>query len=399
MTVELRPLGDKCNLRCSYCYENPLRDHTVPEKPNWLKIKQAIIDHGCAFTVFGGEPLLIPLKELEEIFAFGYEKYRTNGIQTNGSMITHRHIEMFEKYAVHIGFSIDGPGELNDARTTPSGSLSSTRRMTNKSVHNLNTILAHPNIVCSLIVTLSRHNASRDRLPALIKWLRELDKKGLKHARLHLLEPNGPADQILSRDEQLDALTELYHLEKTMRLKFDIFGDIEARLRTGTGGTCVYNGCDPYNTRAVQGIGPNGEPTNCGHTNREGIDFIKTTDQFPMRSHILRSTPQEDGGCQGCQYWYACQGNCPGGGENGDWRNRTSHCSLLKGLFSFMCREKDIPVMKEELWPNADGNRDHVDAHGDSHADSDHLNSYHANAPHGDVPHTDIVRLPKLEVR
>lgn len=26
LTIELRPLGVKCNLRCNYCYQNPQRD-------------------------------------------------------------------------------------------------------------------------------------------------------------------------------------------------------------------------------------------------------------------------------------------------------------------------------------------------------------------------------------
>lgn len=26
MSVELRPLGVQCNIKCTYCYQNPLRD-------------------------------------------------------------------------------------------------------------------------------------------------------------------------------------------------------------------------------------------------------------------------------------------------------------------------------------------------------------------------------------
>ena len=39
--------------------------------------------------------------------------------------------------------------------------------------------------------------------------------------------------------------------------------------------TCVWNACDPYTTRAVQGIEGHGQRSNCGRTNKDGIDFVK----------------------------------------------------------------------------------------------------------------------------
>ena len=132
MTIEIRPLGVKCNIQCQYCYQDPQRDAgNVLHRYDLEGIKRSIEYYGHKFTLFGGEPLLVPEKDLEDLFSFGLEKFGQNGIQTNGSLINDNHIRLFRAYKVHVGMSIDGPGELNDVRWA--GSLSLTREATEKS--------------------------------------------------------------------------------------------------------------------------------------------------------------------------------------------------------------------------------------------------------------------------
>src|SRR5215212_9116031 len=127
MSVELRPLGVKCNLRCQYCYQNPQRDAgNVGRSYDMQRMKTAILEEGGPFTLFGGEPLLLPIGDLEELWSWGLEQFGGNQVQTNGTLITDAHMELFEKYRVRVGISLDGPGELNDARRQ--GSLEQTRR-------------------------------------------------------------------------------------------------------------------------------------------------------------------------------------------------------------------------------------------------------------------------------
>jgi uncharacterized protein len=385
MTVEIRPYGDKCNLRCTYCYENPLRDHNLPQgKPDYEKIKGALKKHNAQFTVFGGEPLIVPVDELEEIWKFGKENWGQNGIQTNGTLITSQHIALFKQYNVHVGFSIDGPRTLNDARSAPSGELNATRRLTDLSNENLIKCLEE-GIATSLILTLSFMNANSVRITTLISWLKKLELYGLEHVRIHLME-NDNAEGLtkIDDDEVAEALYLLYELGKVTNLKFDFFNDIITRLKSGKGGTCVFNDCDPCNTQAVQGIGPDGEETNCGRTNKEGIDFLKARGHIPIRSYVLRATSQENDGCQGCEFWYACKGNCPGTGLEGDWRNRTSHCNILKKIMTYLMEDQGIKLLE-------------------SSKDTCHIDTQrtipHGNVPHGDIPHANMTKLPTLEVR
>src|SRR5262249_41863218 len=134
----------------------------------------------------------------------------------------------------------------------------------------------------SLIVTLHRQNASEDRLPILVGWMRRLASLGISSVRLHLLEIDNPETRqryALTTRENIEALMAFGRLQfELTRLQFDVFADMahmllgQDNIRHGT--TCVWNACDPYTTRAVRGIEGNGQKTNCGRTNKEGIDFV-----------------------------------------------------------------------------------------------------------------------------
>ena len=80
------------------------------------------------FSLFGGEIMLTRRSDLERLMQLGFDRHGGVGMQTNGKLIEERDIELFRKYRVRIGISIDGPGPLNDARWA--GSLPATRRAT-----------------------------------------------------------------------------------------------------------------------------------------------------------------------------------------------------------------------------------------------------------------------------
>src|SRR5262249_46831286 len=106
MTVELRPLGVKCNLRCHYCYQNPQRDDgnvSTFRSYDMQRMKEAILEEGGPFTLFGGEPLLLPLEDLEELWSWGFKEFGVNTVQTNGTLIRDEHVALFKKYNVRVG--------------------------------------------------------------------------------------------------------------------------------------------------------------------------------------------------------------------------------------------------------------------------------------------------------
>jgi radical SAM protein with 4Fe4S-binding SPASM domain len=361
MTVEVRPLNVLCNIQCQYCYQNAQRNvGDVTRHYDLDKIKAAVLEEGKAFSLFGGEPLLMPIRDLEDLWSWGYRRFARNSVQTNGTLITEDHLRLFTSYNVHVGVSIDGPGELNDARWN--GTLERTRAATAAAERAIELLLEH-GIVPSLIVTLHACNASESRLPRLCAWLRELDAAGIRATRLHLLEVDDPAvgkKYALTDEQNLHALLTILALEPQLRnLRFDIFSDMRNMLLgCDDNAACVWKGCDPYTTRAVRGIEGDGRRTNCGRVNKEGIDFVKARQTGFERYLALYATPHDSGGCNGCRFFLMCKGQCPGTALAGDWRNRTEHCAVLLGLFARLEAEIESsggePLSLSEIRPQVE---------------------------------------------
>ena len=341
--VELRPLGVRCNIQCHYCYQNPQRDAgNFNDEYDVERMKDAIMLEGGPFAMFGGEPLLVNERDLEDLWSWGAKQFGYNAIQTNGTLINDEHVRMFKAYNVTVGISLDGPGELNDVRWH--GTLEKTRQATAKSERAIER-LCQEGIPPCLIVTLHRDNASPEVLPRLCAWIKELDGMGVQSIRLHLLESENEsirARYALSTAENIAALLTFAKLEKSLsRIKFDLFSDMKQML-TGDDQltSCVWNACDSYTTPAVRGVEGHGERSNCGRTNKDGIDFVKASTLGFERYIALYHTPQTAGGCSGCRFFLMCKGQCPGTAINGDWRNRSEHCEVWKTVYEHL--ESDL---------------------------------------------------------
>jgi radical SAM protein with 4Fe4S-binding SPASM domain len=161
--------------------------------------------------------------------------------------------------------------------------------------------------------------------------------------RLHLLEVDHDSvrDSLaLSARENIQALLAFAELQENLAgMHLDLFEEME-RLLSGqdSGVGCTWRACDPYTTEAVQGVEGNGQSSNCGRTNKEGIGFTKAAEAGYERYLALYRTPQSDNGCAGCRFFLMCKGQCPGTSVDGDWRNRTEHCEEWKHLFRLIER-------------------------------------------------------------
>jgi uncharacterized protein len=337
MGVELRPFGVACNLACTYCYQNPMREAgNLRQTYDMAKMKAALEREGSSFILFGGEPLLMRIEDLEELFAYGFERFGSSGIQTNGVLIGDAHIAMFRKYKVHVGISMDGPDELNDARVDRKRSRT---RASTAAVQTAIERLCREYQPPGLIVTLHRGNATAEHLPRMYEWMRQLDAVGVRSARLHVLEVEDAHVRetlALTARENVEAILGFARLQDELKkLRFDLVEEMK-RLLVGNerDASCVWRACDPYATAAVRGVEGNGQSSNCGRTNKDGVDYLKADSHGYERYLALYNTPDEHGGCKGCRFFLMCKGQCPGTAIGGDWRNKTEHCSIWKSLFA-----------------------------------------------------------------
>jgi uncharacterized protein len=277
----------------------------------------------------------------------------------------------------------------------------------------------------SLIITLTTVNASPDRVPKLLAWVRDLYGRGMKSLRLHFLEVDHDAvDRHLmlpQKDLQgvLEAFMELQADPAMHGIDIDLFKEIIAMQRGhGDDVTCVWHACDPFTTTAVKAVDPDGTQVNCGRVEKLGVPWRKADTVSHERQLALYHLPQEDGGCKGCPFFVMCTGYCPGTAINGDWRLRTVHCETLKWLFTKMerlllfmgetptSRRPDLARIEEqtlELWKKGsyasldgvvhgqwkNGRKGHGDSHGD-HTDVKRILPTVHGDKHGD--HTDSKR-------
>jgi uncharacterized protein len=427
MSIELMLPGVACNLSCPYCYENGQRD-AGNFRPETIDLPAAFASleaegvgqpdaadphaekHRTPFLVFGGEPLLAPLAQLESVFAWGLEKAGANGIQTNGALITDAHLALFEKYRVAVGISVDGPDELNDTRWA--GSLEKTRTMTARSLAAIDQLCARKRPP-GIIVTLTRVNASAERRPRFKAWLRELHAKGINWIRLHILEVDHAlvaAHYALTDDETVEAVLDLAALETELpALQFELLSDMRSLLlaldsqtpadRDRQAPLCVWGACDPLTTNAVRAVDADGGRSNCGRVYKDGVPWQKADAAGFERYLALYHTPQAHGGCAGCRFFAMCKGQCPGTAIDGDWRNRSAQCRVWFRLFEHeeadLERRRLVPLSKSALRGAVEQQLLAAWAAGHNVSLTQALAAVtlsqpRTNIPHGDVPHADV---------
>jgi uncharacterized protein len=121
-----------CNINCTYCYLPERTDKTVMQQStvrmlfeqlfasNWASGELTVIWHA-------GEPLVVPLAFYECAFqtiaALCPDSVRVrHSMQTNGMLLSTDWCDLFKRWHVGVGVSIDGPRRLNDAhRLTRTG--------------------------------------------------------------------------------------------------------------------------------------------------------------------------------------------------------------------------------------------------------------------------------------
>jgi len=125
-------IAERCNINCSYCYYFNMGDSSALDRPSIasLETTQALgrwIEEGCIelsipqvkISFHGGEPTLVGADAFEAACqslhgSLGQAVELALSIQTNGVLINHRWAEIFARYCVGVGVSIDGPAEVND---------------------------------------------------------------------------------------------------------------------------------------------------------------------------------------------------------------------------------------------------------------------------------------------
>ncbi len=126
-------ITERCNLDCDYCYFFNAGDDSYKSHAAYIsndtvtllvqRLRQFSEEHELqriAIHLHGGEPLLMPKSRFDSIC----DEIRSNledivdlslTVQTNGMLIDREWIEIFNRYGVEVGVSLDGAQVHNDA--------------------------------------------------------------------------------------------------------------------------------------------------------------------------------------------------------------------------------------------------------------------------------------------
>lgn len=116
---------EKCNLRCTYCYEKFIKGRMSNDLIDAVCIYlETNVPRFSAYQLawFGGEPLLHPdiIKRVNSVFRTVLKKTEIQGtisITTNGTLFTPKILDLFVKDSVDVvQITIDGPKEVHDSQ-------------------------------------------------------------------------------------------------------------------------------------------------------------------------------------------------------------------------------------------------------------------------------------------
>lgn len=128
LNVLIKPASSKCNLKCKYCfYEDvsltrEIKDYSLMSIDTSHKIIDNIFsDKELKFVSIGfqgGEPTLAGIDFFKDFFEYvslkkGDVKVEFS-MQTNGIILNEQWINLFKKYDVLIGLSLDGPAKIHN---------------------------------------------------------------------------------------------------------------------------------------------------------------------------------------------------------------------------------------------------------------------------------------------
>lgn len=123
LTLQIKPVGNHCNLNCSYCYAMPFKSEKFQILD--LKLLEKIIKEALSITDnliiswHGGEPMLAGLdfykKYMQIIKKYKKENQNVNNmIQTNATLVTDDFAKFFKDNNFIVSVSLDGNKESHN---------------------------------------------------------------------------------------------------------------------------------------------------------------------------------------------------------------------------------------------------------------------------------------------
>jgi len=288
----------RCNLACDYCYMYEMADQGWRNQPAFMpksaltRACQQIADHAHRFNLrrvsivlHGGEPLLAGphginaiAQQITEIV--GAVCAVDFGLQTNGTLLNEQFLEVFHRWNIKIGVSLDGDQSGNDRhRRYRSG-----RGSHDKVARGLRLLAApeHRTLYTGLLCTIDIRNNPIDTYEALLHFAPPGIDLMLPHATWTSPPPHTGNTATQSRSsapygDWLVAVFDRWYHAETLETQVRIFDSIIDLLLGGPGITETV-GLTPVQLAVVETDGT-----------IEQLDVLKSTFAGATKLHDLGS--------------------------------------------------------------------------------------------------------------
>lgn len=344
-----------CNMSCRYCYvDHHAEQGTMNYNTLENTINQVLGNHNSAHFIWhGGEPLLLPLDFYKEAIKLQkrHNKPVSNGFQSNGTLVTAETLSFCTEFHFDIGFSLDGPREINDLTRCFMGGESNFEK-TLTAIRNAK----KQNVGSGIIVVVSKQNLWR-----LNEIYDFAQLEGL-NIKLNPLIRSGNAtdnyfDLSIGPKEYGQALVKLFDrwFNDDSQIRIDPFEELMGNLLTGQPRGCNYSvSCQ----HSFISVGPQGDIYPCGRF--DGVQEFKwgninTDDLYSILLSGKRRSLQERASqikeCQPCEYVSICNSGCMHNAymQEGNINDRDNYCTSYKMLFSHISNAMSIELAKAEV--------------------------------------------------
>lgn len=203
-------VANRCNIDCDYCFVFNSKDQAARHLPARMDLAVAqaaarrIGEHASAHrlrtihvVLHGGEPLLIGVGHMAGLLKAVRDAAPTGTrvlfeLQTNGTLLSGAWLDLFERYEVAVGVSLDGPPHANDRhRLTHAGRSSAA-----SAVRGIELLWSRPHLFAGLLAVVDLANDPVEVHDYLAAFEPPLIDFGLPHATHddppHRSDPNVP---------------------------------------------------------------------------------------------------------------------------------------------------------------------------------------------------------------
>ncbi len=359
LSLVIRPVGDTCNLHCTYCYLGSAVDSPLivmsRECLRQLTEEASESSSKIEFLWHGGEPLLAGTDFFKSALEFQSlnSSHFQNFIQTNGTLINREWAHFLAEKNFHVRLSLDGPQAVHDYFRTYKSSRGSQGDVI-RAVRTLRAAGIEPIVSCVI---------TEDTVPSIdsvYEFFRDLGISRLSFLPAFVQRFDQVIPPTLSPQGYALAYKRLFDLwsnDKT-RIQIRELEGIVSSILGRPAGDCTFTGSCAQAVR----IEPDGTVFPCELHKGELAERYGRIGNESLNEILLKRYSSRVGGlckrlvlndeCMNCEWFKSCHGGCYASYvTRSDGVKSYYYCEARKQLFAHI-RERimksETPLTKDE---------------------------------------------------